>query len=188
MKHYTYYIIVLLALLTACGDTEYEYSSESCHLVFDNTSSRSNKLAEAMNINAPGIFCRISISGKQYIFETNTAPGVKESVNFNAKDALTTQQLGVYNGTGIIVGYGSLNNPATFYAFDSQCPNCYKSTYLAQYALTMDTSGHAKCSKCGRTYDMNNGGIVSDGDGGDKMMRYRATTTGAQGVLNVNNR
>lgn len=188
MKHYTYYIIVLLSLFSACGNTEYEYSNEPCYLVFDNTASRSMKLTEAMNSVAPGTFCRISISGKTFVFETNTVPGKTESVNFNAIDERRTQQLGVYNGTGVIVGYGNLNNPPTFYAYDSQCPNCYKSTNLAQYALTMDTSGHAKCSKCGRTYDMNNGGIVSSGDGGDKMMRYRATTTGPQGVLTVSNK
>ncbi len=30
------------------------------------------------------------------------------------------------------------------------------------------------------------GGIVVDGDKGDKLVRYRAGTTGAYGVLNVN--
>lgn len=187
MKRYTYYIIAMLTLLSACGDTEYEYSSEPCYLVFDNAASRSIKLAEAMNPVSPGIFCHISLFGKKYIFETTAAVGQKEEVNFTAKDEKVSKQLGTYNVTGLIVGYGNLNSPATFYAYDMQCPNCYKETYLPQYAMTLESSGKVKCSKCDREYDLNNEGIVSKGEGGDKLMRYRASTTGPQGVLYVTN-
>ena len=103
----------------------------------------------------------------------------------DAPDQEVSIVLGVYNGTGIIVGYGNLNNPATFYAYDSQCPNCYHDSGLPRYSLTMNTDGTAECGSCHRKYDMNNGGIVSSGDGGDKMIRYRAGVAG--NVLNVNN-
>lgn len=188
MKRYTYYYILgLLMLLTACGNTEFEYSNQSCYLIFENNASRSTKLAEAMNPLSPGIFCRIRTSGKAFTFETNSEPGKLERVNFNAVDEKRTVKLGSYNESGIIVGYGNLNNPATFYAYDNQCPNCYKQTGMPQYGLTMDTSGRAKCSKCGRIYDMNNGGIVSSGANGEKLIRYRAATTGPLGVLSVTN-
>lgn len=174
-------------LFNACGDTDFEYSNHPAHLVFDNTASRSTKLAEAMNPVSPGIFCHIRTSGKAFLFETNTEKGKQERVVFDAKDERVSIQLGVYNESGIIVGFGNLNNPATFYAYDNQCPNCYKQTGMPQYPLTMDASGKARCGKCGRSYDMNNGGIVSAGDAGEKLIRYRASTAGPFGVLIVNN-
>ncbi len=186
MKRYTYYIIALLTLLTSCGDTEYEYSGNSAYFVFENTASRSAALASAMNNMSPGIFCRIKTSGaNHYSCETNQ--GLSDRPVKNAIDEQRTVRLGVYNETGIIVGFGNLNNPPTFYAYDSQCPNCYKNTNMPRYSLTMNTDGTAECGSCHRKYDMNNGGIVVAGDGGDKMMRYHASTTGPEGVLVVTN-
>lgn len=185
MKRYTYYIIALLAtvLFAGCGETESEYSGYPCRLVFDNSANRSPALASAMNVMSPGIFCRITMTGNYFNFSTNQ--GLEDQVALTAIDQQVSIALGVYNGTGIIVGYGNLNNPATFYAYDSQCPNCYVENGLPRYSLTMNTDGTAECGSCHRKYDMNNGGIVSSGDGGNKMMRYRAGVAG--NVLTVNN-
>ncbi len=186
MRHLAFYIFATLLLFTSCGDAEYEYSGYSCYFIFDNTASRSALLATAMNQLSPGIFCHITVSGNYFKFETN-ASSQTETVAMTAIDQNRTIELGIYNNTGIIVGFGNLNNPATFYAYDFQCPNCYKSTYLPRYSLSMDSSGKAKCSKCQREYDMNNDGIVSSGEAGDKLIRYRASTTGTFGVLSVVN-
>lgn len=187
MKTIPYYIIALLTLFASCDDTEYEYSNYPCNFVFDNNASRSTLLASAMNAQSPGIFCHASVSGKYFVFSTNDSQGRQERVAFNAIDEQRTIALGVYNESGIIVGYGNLNNPATFYAYDYQCPNCYKEAGLPRYGLSMDSTGKAKCSNCNREYDMNNGGIISSGDSGDKLIRYRGSTTGPQGVLYVVN-
>lgn len=186
MKRYTYYIIMLFALFTSCEDTEYEFSSYPAFFIFENTASRSPALASAMNSMSPGIFCRITTSGANY-FSFTSNQGLSDIVAKTAVDQNRTVVLGVYNETGIIVGYGNLNSPATFYAYDSQCPNCYESTGLPRYSLTMNTDGTAECGSCSRKYDMNNGGLVIEGDKGDKLIRYRATTTGPQGVLQVSN-
>lgn len=185
MKLYTYYIIALLAtvIFAGCGETESEYSGYPCRLVFDNSANRSPALASAMNVMSPGIFCRITMTGNYFNFSTNQ--GLEDEVMMTAIDKEVTIILGVYNVTGIIVGYGNLNSPATFYAYDSQCPNCYHEGGLLRYSLTMNTDGTAECGSCHRKYDMNNGGIVSSGDGGNKMMRYRAGVAG--NVLTVNN-
>lgn len=185
MKLYTYYIIALLAtvIFAGCGETESEYSGYPCRFVFDNSANRSPALASAMNVMSPGIFCRITMTGNYFNFSTNQ--GLEDEVMMTAIDKEVTIILGVYNVTGIIVGYGNLNSPATFYAYDSQCPNCYHEGGLLRYSLTMNTDGTAECGSCHRKYDMNNGGIVSSGDGGNKMMRYRAGVAG--NVLTVNN-
>lgn len=187
MRRYTLFILALLALFTSCGDTDYEFSTNRCYFIFENNGPRSTALASAMNPMSPGIFCRITTSGEDYyIFTSNQ--GLTDRVVRNAIDKQRTVELGVYNETGIIVGYGNLNNPATFYAYDSQCPNCYRNTNLPRYSLTINSDGTAECGSCHRKYDMNNGGIVSAGDGGAPMMQYRnARTTGPQGVLSVSN-
>lgn len=187
MRKYTYYIIALIALFSSCSDAEYEFSSDPCYFVFDNTANRSPLLSSAMNPLSPGAFCHVSVSGKYFVFNTNMAPGQSDRVAFNGIDAQRSIVLGAYNESGIIVGYGNLNSPAIFYAYDNQCPNCYRSSNLPRYNLTMDTTGKAICSNCGREYDMNNGGIISKGDPGDKLIRYRCSTTGTQGVLSVVN-
>ena len=177
----------LLWSITSCDDTEYEFSNYPCYFVFDNTASRSPMLATAMNPLSPGIFCHISVSGKYFVFNTNATSATTERVAFNAIDEQRSLRLGAYNESGIIVGYGNLNAPPTFYAYDNQCPNCYEESNLPRYLLTMLTTGKAKCNNCHREYDMNNGGIVSKGDNGRKLIRYKASTTGVQGILSVVN-
>ena len=185
MKCYTYYIMALLAvaLLSGCGEAEFEYSRYPCRFVFNNTASRSPALASAMNADSPGVFCRVTMKGNYFYFSTNH--GLSDRVDKTAVDQQVSIALGVYNETGIIVGYGNLDYPATFYAYDSQCPNCYGDTGLPRYSLSMDTDGTAECGSCHRKYDMSNQGLVVNGDAGRGMMRYHATVTG--GVLNVNN-
>lgn len=187
MRRVPYLIIMLLIFFTSCGDTEYEFSNYACNFVFNNNASRSLKLSTAMNQMSPGIFCHISVSGKYFIFDTNTDQGSQEKVPFIAIDEERSINLGTYNESGIIVGYGNLNSPAIFYAYDNQCPNCYKEAGLPRYGLTMETTGKAKCNHCNREYNMNNGGIISGGDHGDKLIRYRCSTTGPQGILSVIN-
>ncbi len=200
MKRYTYYIIIaLLTLLTSCGDTEYEYSGYPAYFIFENNAGRSAALASAMNAQSPGIFCRITTSGADY-FSFTSNQGLSDRQAKTAIDENRTVKLGVYNETGVIVGFGNLDNPPTFYAYDSQCPNCYKNTNLLRFSLSMNTDGTAECGNCHRKYDMNNNGlVVNAGDSvvvdgekievqpGDRLIRYHASTTGPQGVLSVTN-
>ena len=104
----------------------------------------------------------------------------------NGIDARRTLILGYNNG--IIVGYGSLNVPPIFYAYDRECPNCFDPNALPVKSkpLSVSTNGLATCKVCKRQYDLNNDGFVSSGDNGKRLTRYRANTTGPFGVLSVN--
>jgi len=189
MKYIKMIILCAAMLLTACGDTENEYSGYRCYLVFQNDRHQDVTLASALNPNAPGIFCRISFGVKDgaqcYFFENNQ--GLSSHKAATATDLQRSNILGVYNTSGVIVGYGNLSFPSTLYAYDSQCPNCYKATGKPAYRLAMSNSGSATCGRCNRVYDMNNGGIISKGDKGDKMIRYRAAAAGPLGTLTVTN-
>lgn len=168
-------------LLSACGESE--YSRYVCHLVINNNTMMNMTLGSAMTENSPGVFCRISREGTtRFKFESNqsSTPTYGAIIAIDQKAQWT---IGIYNG--IIVGFGNLDHK--FHAYDNQCRNCYESSGLTRYALTMNSDGTATCKSCHRVYDMNNDGILVKGDKGSGLIRYRATTTGPLGVLSVNN-
>ena len=178
--------LLLPLFLISCGESEFEYSNHRAYCVFDNSQHLDATLSSAMNAMSPGIFCRISISSETYIdFENNQ--GLKSRVALNAIERQRLFELGVYNGSGVIVGYGTFDNPPVFFGYDAQCPNCYEESNMPRYQLSISSDGKAACKNCHRQYDMNNGGIIVSGSNGDKLIRYHASTTGPMGVLTVNN-
>ena len=165
-------LIGLSALLwAACGPVENEFSSERIFFVFDNGLHHNDALAEAMVPNS-GIFCTI---------HQRTTP-----TPLSAVDLQRTHMLGLNNG--LIVGYGNLNDPPTFYAYDRECPNCFNSQTipLRSRPLRLEAGGLATCDVCHRQYSLNNNGLIVQGEKGKKLTRYRANTTGPYGVLSVN--
>ena len=189
MKRFLNILLTLtVVLLTGCGDSSNEYTIGTCYVVIDNGIHQDATLAGAMNPNAPGIFCivkRNTRGGVTYFDFTNNA-GVSSSKPFNAIDTRRTLIMGQNNG--IIVGYGTLNTPPIFYAYDLECPNCFDPNAIPVKSkpLSISTNGIATCSVCHRQYDLNNNGFISSGEGGNKLTRYHANTTGPFGVLAVN--
>lgn len=178
------------ALFVACGDVESEFSTAPCALYFDNQTHNDATLAAAMT-PLSGIFVTItttSKSGAQYFVFTNNQGHSSPPVVFDAKDKQRQQagQLILGLNGAIIVGYG-FSTSQTFYAYDRECPNCFDSNALPlrSYPLKVNSAGIASCSNCHRTYDLNNGGIIASGNGGKKMTRFHAATTGANGLLCV---
>ncbi|MCR4853479.1 MAG: hypothetical protein K5893_07810 [Prevotella sp.] len=179
-------ILTVVCSLFGCGETEFEYSGHHAYFVFDNSLHLDPTLSSAMNVMSPGIFCRISIQEVNRInFDSNQ--GLSSQATLNAVELKRRMELGIFNGSGVIVGFATLSQPVAFCVYDAQCPNCYDETMMPRYMLTMDTAGKATCKSCGRTYDLNNDGIISSGNNGKKLFHYRAQTTGPFGVLSINN-
>ena len=177
-----------LGLLVSCSADSFDFSSMHAYLVLDNSIHQDATLQSALNPMSPGVFCRISETLEQgttyFVFESNQG-GTPTRKKATADDMRRTRDIGIYNKTGVIVGYGNLSSPATLYAYDSQCPNCYTETNMANFRLTMDTRGIATCAKCRREYDLNNNGLSLSG--GKKLIKYRVACTGPLGVLSINN-
>lgn len=173
---------------SSCGDVQNEYTVRTAYFIFDNSVHQNIVLSSAMNINAPGTFCKVKpymvSSARAYIFENNH--GQSEPSVENAIDQRRMVILG-YNNS-LIVGFGNLDIPAIFYAYDGECPNCFDPQALPvhSYPLTMTSAGLAVCATCKREYNMNSGGNIVNGDGGKKMTRYHASCTGPLGTLAVN--
>ena len=166
--------LLTCVLLAGCGNTENEFTVGTCILIIDNSVHQDATLASAMNPAAPGTFCTITTTMKggaeSFVF-TNSA-GQTSSKILNAIDKKRTMIIGYNNG--IIVGFGTLNIPAVFYAFVRSKP------------LSVSTNGLASCAVCHRQYDLNNDGFISSGEPGKRLTRYHAATTGPFGVLSVN--
>ena len=177
---------LFIFFLLSCDGTQYEFSSRHSYLVLDNNAHQDPTLASAMTPYS-GVFVAITLKNKggaQYYQFTSNQGQSSESI-FNAIDQRRTVLLGM--NQGLIVGYSTWSD-LTFYAYDRECPNCFNPDVvpIRSKALQMSSTGIATCQSCHRKYDLNSGGIVVDGDKGDKLVRYRAGTTGAYGVLNVN--
>ena len=178
-------------LLTSCKADD-EYSTHACRFSYNNMIHNDPTLASALEANSRGVFCLISEhirAGVHYIaFENNLGQTSKQQET--AEEVEAKFILGLNNG--IIVGFQTLNTEGPnggFVGYDVQCPNCvrhFNNTANPNYRVTMESSGIATCSKCGKKYDLNNGGIVQNGDEGDSGLdKYVASTTGRFGVVSV---
>lgn len=178
---------VLMAAMmpSACGDTMAEFSDHPCRFVF-NTGTHAHSAALQSAVTSNGIFCKVTrvLKGgaKHFHFENNH--GLKDDVIFTAEDERQTVLLGMNNA--LWFGYGNLDDPAVFYGYDGECPNCFSPDAIPRksYPLSVSTAGIARCQACRREYNMNTGGNISKGDKGYKLTRYRASYTGA-GVVAV---
>ena len=186
------FVLASSVLALACGDAQNEFSSARCFFVFDNAVHQNSVLSAAMTPRAH-VFATVKktttwVGGHQviYLSFTSNQGGQTEASKANAVDLKRSILLGL--GNGLVVGYGHLSDPLTFYAYDLECPNCFSAEVIPQkdFFLTIDGNGTATCSTCRRQYDLNNGGIITAGDRGHKLIRYRASTSGPLGVLAVN--
>lgn len=129
-----------------------------------------------------GEYCYITSDGQRLLF--TDATNHTSSINLTA--------IGGYNGyylglSGFIVGrltipeMGESNTSVVCY--DRACSNCYQS-YNITKPLVLLTGGYVKCNSCGRTYNLNDIGNISDGPGGRSLYRYRVNYIGNALVIN----
>ena len=140
----------------------------------------------------PGVYCIIRysyVSGRHsFSFENNQGLRSGSPVWFDGIDLRLESWKHVGQNNGLIVGYGNLDVPAPLYAYDLQCPNCFQPNVLPlrSYELKLSGDGFAFCTNCHRKYNLNTGGNIVSGEGGKKLIRYRANCTGPTGVLGIN--
>ena len=180
------FLSLLILLASSCSKDSFDFSSIHARFFYDNSIHQDATLQSALNPMSPGVFCRIyeGNEGSSLFFYFESNQNMKTKQKATADDLRPTRILGILPKTGIIVGYGNLSYPATLYCYDSQCPNCYAETNMANYKLAIASNGIASCAKCKREYDLNNNGLCANGK---KLIKYRATCTGPLGVFSVNN-
>lgn len=165
-------LLVAAALLAACdGDTvESQYSKLRASFSY----SPVNTIAPLTQaLGSYGEFCTITADASHYYFATLT-----NSAQVN-RDAVAAYRTFICIG-GFIVGRSSQTDIGTanypLLCYDLACPNCYREDFYKN--LRLQNGGTAVCQRCGRTYDLNNGGVIVSGNKGRKLERYRISYDG----------
>ena len=121
-----------------------------------------------------GEFCTITSDGQHLIL--TDASNHSLPINIPAEFSYHQYNLGL--SCGYIVGLPYINemgeDVAHVICYDRACSNCYQNHSITK-PLVLRPSGYAKCNNCGRTYNLNDVGIVSDGPAGRNLFRYRVS-------------
>ena len=119
----------------------------------------------------------------------NTAPGISSLMTTRPLTAVDTRLNPSLGLSGLIVGLPNIPELGAdiprVVAFDLACP-CYED-FSTTRNLQLKEGGRAVCTRCGRTYDLNNQGIVADGPSGRSLFRYRTNYNAFGNTLTVNN-
>ena len=161
----TLLLLICLMMATACADdVQTVYSKYRADFVYDKVST-TDPLYKALT--GAGMFCSIyRQGGKQYF----TSP--YETTYRNLTDLNLYQRYVTING--FIVGLANQTEMGTtvlpLLCYDRVCPNCYEEGH--NYSLALQENGFAYCSRCKRKYNLNDGGLIAEGDNGLKLIRY----------------
>lgn len=169
-------LIVVGVLFAACQDelVSNKYCNYRAHFSFSPVMAVSQLYTAC---NSPGEWATIRAQNDQVVFQNL---GGSTPVNNVAIDGYKRYNMGL---CGYIVGLPNIpelgSDVPVVTCYDLACSNCHRdSNHSIAKRLTLQTAGHAYCSTCQRTYDLNNTGQVSKGDAGISLYRYRVYYNG----------
>ena len=129
-----------------------------------------------------GEFCSVTTDGQRFIF--TDATNHSSAINIAGLAGYSTYYLGL---SGFIVGRLTIpeigEDVARVVCYDRACSNCYQN-YTITKPLVLQVGGYAKCYSCGRTYNLNDIGTISDGPAGRNLYRYRVSYVGNALIIN----
>lgn len=183
------YLLLGIGFLSifACS-IEDDYSHDPCHFIFDTNIHITSLIRQAIDPHSSNVFVMVSYSS---ILSSNKVVGYNIHTQLNsgkenpekvttAQEINTPYKLGIQNG--LIIGWSSYNSK--LYAYDALCPNCLEKGIFNK--LTWGNPNfYTTCKRCGRSYDLNNNGIVIKGQEGRKLEKYHIQNH--NGVIIVSN-
>lgn len=177
--------VTLLLTLCIWSCSEDIVSNKYCSLPAKFTFSPVNSISQLYtSCESQGEWCTITLSNKKFYFTKYN--GSRGEANQLAISGYTGFYMGL---SGFIVGLPNIpelgENRCVITCYDLACRNCYDD-YVVTRSLTLQESGYAYCSRCRRTYNLNNTGQVSEGEPGNPLFRYRVYY--GNNTLSINNR
>lgn len=161
----------------SCQKAEEEYTTHQCYFSFNCAYHNASRLLNAVNsYDTFAIIYTESLSGQSYTVVTSIygTADTKDNIT-TAEETQRSRILGLANG--LIIGRSLMDN--TLYAYDRQCPNCFTATGFTAAPLQWDNNATTVvCNSCNRKYNLSNGGIISAGEAGEKLLRYRISYDG----------
>lgn len=162
---------------SSCTQAENLYDSWHVYFVAQNTNT-----IDVLNaaLTGMGEFCIAVKKGNtmEYTNLKKTTP-----VSLTAIDLRRNYLFG--RGTGFVIGHTSLISsrfPDQVVCYDAVCSNCYENFSINRNVQLLSGS-RAQCSSCQRIYDLNELGMVTQGEAGRSLYRYRARYTPFQLVI-----
>ena len=176
------FLVSIFLLFTSCNDDL--VSNKYCNLPARFTFSPVSSISQLnSSCNNPGEWCTITLSGNKFYF--TKSDGSQGEANRTAIEGYTGFYMGL---SGFIVGLPNIpemgESVSVVTCYDLACRNCYDNFSVTK-RMTLQESGYAQCPSCNRTYNLNNTGIVSSGDAGKPLFRYRVYFNG--NTLSINN-
>ena len=154
-------LTLTVTTLTACvADNESPYARFAAFFRFTPVTAAPSSLLPALT--SPGEWCYVSIQGTSYQFKSSTG-----KVDTYPKTALAQYGTTLWIG-GLLVGTPTVPEigataPAPI-CYDIVCPNCFEEDGIQRSVTVSSASiGRATCSRCHRTYDLLNSGVVVEG-------------------------
>ena len=175
--------LIALSALVSCGDTDVDgfYAAERAWLRYDRVLTAAPLQSALSN---PGMFCSVVVSNGCFVFQGSDGGTCPPDPLTELDNRVRPQYV-----AGFVVGIPAVPDMQTGsapVAYDLVCPNCYADHALTR-KLSFDLPTTMSCSRCHRTYDLNNGGHVSSAEGGKKMLRYHITYNAAVGQVQITN-
>lgn len=173
-------ILYSLFLLTSCnsGEVNNKYTNMRARLTVENVTQAPVLFTACESM---GEYCTVKSDGQRFHF--TDVSGHTSSINITAISGYSGYYLGL---SGFIVGRLTIpemgEDLTRVVCFDLACSNCYQ-TYNITKNLVLQPSGYAKCQSCGRTYNLNDCGSISDGPAGRNLFRYRVSYVGTALVI-----
>lgn len=184
MKNFLFSIVLPIATVlttVACGnDSDDLYAHERAFLrIYPVTAA-----APLYNaLRSPGQWCAITIGTTTYNFKNYQ--GQTAQIDFTALKAYGQPEC----VAGFIAGTPSLpdlNMQQEPQAYDLACPTCYEENML-QRTLTFTAAEQLTCPRCQCQYDLANGGILTSGQGVNRLYKYHLTYAEASNLMIIMN-
>ncbi len=174
--------LLSLLLLVSCNDSL--VSNKYCNLPANFSFTPVISISQLYSsCESQGEWCSITVKNSKFYF---TKPnGSQGQANMLAQQGYSGFYMGL---SGFIVGLPNIPEMGATLpvvtCYDLACRNCYDDFGITRQ-LTLKESGYAFCSRCQRTYNLNNTGQVSDGNAGNPLYRYRVYY--GNNTLSINN-
>lgn len=168
--------------LSACNSSDGIFTRLPAYFVMDNVLQAPVLYT---SLQSMGEFCTIRATNNKYEFASPTLP-TPSYINATQLSNLSGFYMGL---SGFIVGLPNIpelgQEQSRVVCFDLACSNCYHNSNITK-RMQLQEGGYAHCHTCNRTYDLNNQGLVMQGEAGKSLFRYRVSYAGH--TLLINNR
>lgn len=179
-------VLLSISIFSSCQEAIDKYSDFRAKFTYKPVSAAPNLYRACTSL---GEFCSITVGAQRYLIKSPSAPSHTDEIPWTAIQGYNNFQLGL-GGTGLIVGLPiipeMLASESQVICFDLSCSNCHRDFHITK-RLELKTGGSATCATCNRTYDLNNQGIISQGDNGRSLYRYYVHYEPSSQRLTINN-